>query len=63
MAANKSHTRGRNKKSPQNNRYINEKRQEKSHIRRIKVHLKRYGVKDLIAVKALTEYKVRAGVL
>jgi hypothetical protein len=62
MAANKSHTRGRNKKEPNNQRYIAEKRQEKSHIRRIAAHLKRYGEGDLVAVKALQAYKVQAGV-
>lgn len=62
MAANKSHTRGRNKKSRNNLSYINEKRQEKSHIRRIKAHLLRYGEGDLVAQKALTDYKVQAGV-
>lgn len=47
---------GRNRKG-QNTRYINESRFAKSHIRRIKKHLKRYGDKDKVAVAELQRYQ------
>jgi hypothetical protein len=55
---------GRNVKSPHNMRYKNENRHEKSHIRRIKKHLKRYGAngKDKVATEALTNYEIKAGI-
>ena len=58
----KSKKHGRNTKSPHNIRYKNERRHEKSHVRRIKRHLMRYGEADKVAEKALTEYKAKAGV-
>jgi hypothetical protein len=53
---------GRNTKSPHNVMYKNENRHEKSHIRRIKKHLKRYGESDKVATEALTNYEIKAGI-
>ena len=50
------------RKSPQNLRYKNERRHEKSHIRRIRKHVARYGEADKTANAALTRYKLTAGV-
>lgn len=52
---------GRHKKKGHNLRYINENRHEKSHIRRLTKHLTRFP-DDAVAAKALTEYKIRAGI-
>lgn len=41
-----------------NLRYIRENRQAKSHIRRIKRHLKRHGDTDKVAVKELARYEL-----
>jgi hypothetical protein len=58
----KNHKVDRQRKSPQNLRYINERRHQKSHVRRINKHIARYGNSDKVAVKALELYKVAAGV-
>jgi hypothetical protein len=47
---------GRNRKSGQNGAYKSEHRHEKSHIRRIKKHLGRYGVNDTGAVASMMKY-------
>lgn len=44
---------GRNKKSGQNLIYRNELRHEKSHVRRIRKHIARYGSADVAAVESL----------
>lgn len=48
---------GRNRKG-QNLRYIGERRHQKSHIRRIKTHLRRYGTNDLQAKASLQWYEM-----
>jgi hypothetical protein len=50
------------RKSPQNLKYKAERRHEKSHIRRITVHMARYGEADKTASEALKKYKLMAGV-
>lgn len=57
----KSSKADRSRKSPQNLRYKNERRHEKSHVRRITHHLIKFGA-DKVAQKALAEYKIKAGV-
>ena len=59
----RKHDRNR-KRSGHNARYIAEHRHEKSHIRRILAHLKRYSttLKDLVAEEALKRYKLKAGI-
>ena len=52
--------RDRNRKSGQNLAYKNESRHEKSHIRRIKFHLKRFPA-DRVAQKELERFLVAAG--
>jgi hypothetical protein len=49
----KSSKADRKRKSGQNGAYKLEHRHEKSHIRRIKNHVKRYGVTDNVAVAHL----------
>ena len=63
MAANKQKNskQGRQKKSGQNARYINENRHAKSHIKRITKHLSRYGENDKKAVAVLASHKAAAG--
>jgi hypothetical protein len=51
----------RNKKSGANLRYINERRHQKSHIRRITKHLKRF-YDDKVAIEALKNYKISIGI-
>ena len=48
---------GRAKRNGQNARYINERRQPKSHLRRIKKHLKRFP-DDLVAQKMKERYEL-----
>ena len=52
---------GRNAKSGQNGRYKTESRREKSHVRRITKHLKRFP-DDHYASTMLTTYKKKAGI-
>ncbi len=52
---------GRQKKSGQNAKYINENRHAKSHVRRITKHLARYGENDKKAVAVLAIHKAAAG--
>jgi hypothetical protein len=47
---------GRNRKG-QNLKYISERRHAKSHIRRIRAHLARYGKKDKKAVETQAWYE------
>jgi hypothetical protein len=54
---------GRNLKSGNNLRYKAEKRHEKSHVRRITKHIKRYGETDKVAVAALKAYETKAGIV
>lgn len=54
---------GRNKRKGHALAYRNESRQEKSHVRRITKHLKRYGEGDKVAVEALKLYKIKAGII
>lgn len=56
----KSRKLDRNRKSGQNLVYKNEHRHEKSHIRRIKKHILRYG-KDPIATERLLKYGEHLG--
>lgn len=51
---------GRIRKSPQNLRYKNERRHEKSHVKRIAKHLKRHP-NDKVAVSEHTRYRAAAG--
>lgn len=53
---------GRNKKSPQNSRYILEHRHEKSHIRRMTAHMKRFP-DDKRTAGLLKDAKARLGIL
>ena len=62
MAGKTSRKVGRHKKKGHNLRYISENRHEKSHIRRITKHLLRFPT-DAVAAEALTEYKIKAGIL
>lgn len=48
---------GRNKKNPQNLRYINERRHNKSHLRRITKHLKKHP-NDKVAEKAREHFYI-----
>lgn len=52
---------GRNVKSGQNLAYKAERRQEKSHVRRIVKHLARFA-NDRAAGVALNRYKIAAGI-
>lgn len=56
----KSSKQGRQRKSGQNLRYINENRHVKSHIRRIKKHLAKRP-QDSIAAAALVSYTAKLG--
>lgn len=58
----KNKKQGRQKKSPQNLRYINEGRHNKSHVRRIEKHLARFGG-DAIAAQQLRLYRIKAGII
>jgi hypothetical protein len=42
------------RKSGQNARYKSERRHEKSHVRRLSAHIKRYGVRDEAACATFT---------
>ncbi|MGE0677792.1 hypothetical protein [Pseudolabrys sp.] len=55
-AGGKNKKQGRSKKSPQNLRYINERRHAKSHVKRIEKHLKKFP-DDPIAKEALVKWK------
>lgn len=50
----------RNRKNAQNLRYKNERRHEKSHLRRLTRHLKICPT-DVVAKKAFEKYKAAAG--
>ena len=52
---------GRNSKGGQNARYKAESRREKSHVKRIARHLKRFP-DDHCAASMLTTYKKKAGI-
>lgn len=56
----KNRKQDRTRKSAQNVRYRNERRHEKSHVRRISAHLKKHPG-DKTAVNELTRYKAAAG--
>lgn len=49
------------RKSGQNLSYKGEHRHEKSHIRRIKAHISRYGVEDKVATSWLMKYAEKLG--
>lgn len=59
---NKNRKIGRIRKTAQNLRYKNEHRHEKSHIKRITKHLRRFPA-DKVAETALRTYKYEAGVI
>jgi len=59
---NKNRKIGRIKKSSQNLRYRNENRHEKSHVRRIAKHLKRFP-DDKVATRELQRYKIAARIV
>jgi hypothetical protein len=52
---------GRANRNQQNARYKAERRHEKSHVRRIAKHLKRFP-NDHYATQMLAQYKLKAGV-
>jgi hypothetical protein len=56
----KSSKAGRKKKSGQNLAYINEQRHDKSHVRRLKVHLARFPG-DKTGTATLAFYSARLG--
>jgi len=56
----KSSKQGRNKKSGQNARYINERRSEKSHYKRVKKHMKNHP-NDEQNKKAMESLYIRVG--
>jgi len=58
----KNKKQGRCKKSSQNLRYINEGRHNKSHVRRIEKHLRRFA-NDRAAMNALRLYQIKAGII
>lgn len=58
----KNKKQGRTRKSAQNLRYINEGRHNKSHVRRIEKHLKRFPM-DVGAAQALRLYQIKAGII
>jgi hypothetical protein len=58
----KNRKQGRNKKSGHNARYINERRHEKSHVRRITKHLIKFPG-DTASALALKLYQIRAGII
>lgn len=52
---------GRNRKSGQNLIYKAENRREKSHVKRIRCHLKRFGMGDQVSREALVRYAGKVG--
>ena len=52
---------GRNLKSGQNLAYKAENRHGKSHIRRIRAHITRYGATDKVAASWLIKYAEKVG--
>ena len=58
----KSNKQDRNRKSSQNSRYINERRHEKSHIKRLAQHLARFPWHKQ-ALAAYERYCVAAGIV
>jgi hypothetical protein len=56
----KSSKQGRQRKTGANLAYVNEGRQNKSHLRRITKHLQKFP-DDAAAVKALADYKAKVG--
>ena len=57
----KSDKQDKKRKSGQNLAYKAAQRHEKSHVRRIKKHLKRYGRHDKVSTDALISYATKLG--